>query len=78
MALRSFHLTRKAGRWSLEPAGSDTPLKTFARKSDATKRGVLEKALGPQGGSVRIHKVNGRVQEERTYPRGKDPKGSKG
>ncbi|MBW1905611.1 MAG: DUF2188 domain-containing protein [Deltaproteobacteria bacterium] len=29
-------------------------------------------------GSLRIHKVNGKIQEERTYPRGKDPRSSKG
>lgn len=28
--------------------------------------------------SVRIHKENGRIQEERTYPRSADPKKSKG
>jgi hypothetical protein len=78
MALRSFHLTRKGGQWSLEQAGSDTPVKTFKRKADATRGGVLEKALGPQGGTVKIHKGNGRIQEERTYPRGGDPKRSRG
>ena len=29
-------------------------------------------------GSVRIHKENGQIQEERTYPRSKDPRGTKG
>jgi hypothetical protein len=28
--------------------------------------------------SVRIHGKNGRIQEERTYPRGADPRASKG
>ncbi|MDQ3935498.1 MAG: DUF2188 domain-containing protein [Actinomycetota bacterium] len=28
--------------------------------------------------SVRIHKANGRIQEERTYPRAADPRKSKG
>jgi hypothetical protein len=28
--------------------------------------------------SVRIHGVNGRIQEERTYPRSADPRSSKG
>jgi hypothetical protein len=29
-------------------------------------------------GSLRIHEVNGKIQEERTYPRGKDLRSSKG
>jgi len=32
----------------------------------------------PQPVSVRIHKLNGRIQEERTYPRSADPGRSKG
>jgi hypothetical protein len=45
-------------------------------KADATARGVLKKAVGGVG-TVRIHKENNRIQEERTYPRSRDPK-SKG
>ena len=78
MALRSFHLTKKGGKWSLEQAGSDRPLRTFDRKADATKAGVLRKALGNEGGSVKIHTGKGRIQEERTYPRRKDPRSSRG
>jgi hypothetical protein len=29
-------------------------------------------------GSVKIHKENGQIQEERTYPRSADPSESKG
>jgi hypothetical protein len=76
--LPSFHLTKKDDKWSLERAGSDRALRTFDRKSDALKGGVLKGALGQQGGSVKLHKENGRIQQERTYPRGRDPKGSKG
>jgi len=36
------------------------------------------KAIELGGGSVRIHGQNGRVLEERTYPRSRDPKRSKG
>jgi uncharacterized protein DUF2188 len=32
----------------------------------------------PGGASVRIHKLNGQVQEERTYPRRADPRRSRG
>ena len=76
--LPSYHLTKKGETWRLEKAGSDLAVKTFDRKGDAIKRDVLRKAVGSEGGSVKIHKENGRIQQERTYPRGKDPKSSKG
>ena len=78
MALRSFHLTKKGEKWRLEQAGSNQAVKVFDRKADATKGGVLKKAVGKEGGSVKIHNLKGRIQEERTYPRSKDPKGSRG
>jgi hypothetical protein len=76
--LRSFHLTKKNDKWRLEQAGSDRALRSFDRKEDALKGGAIKGVLGKEGGSVKIHKENGRIQQERTYPRKKDPKGSKG
>lgn len=40
------------------------------------KGGALEKAIGE--GSVKIQKMDGKFQEERTFPGSKDPKSSKG
>jgi hypothetical protein len=40
--------------------------------------GVLKRAVGRDGGSVKIQKENGRLQEERTYPAKGDPRKSKG
>jgi len=34
--------------------------------------------LGNQGGSVKIKKLDGKYEEERTYPKSKDPIKSKG
>ena len=76
--LASFHLTKKGAKWSLEKAGSDRALRKFETKAEALKGGVLKEAIGRAGGSVKIHKENGRIHQERTYPRGKDPRGSKG
>jgi len=45
---------------------------------DLTTGGALEKAAGKDGGSVKIQKVDGQFQEERTYPRAADPKKSPG
>jgi len=65
-------------RWSLEKDSSNKVIKTFKTKSDATSSGVLKKAIGQDGGSVKIQKQNGKFQEERTFPKSKDPKQSKG
>lgn len=78
--LPSFHLTRDKtrGGWQLEKAGSDRARARFETKAEALKGGALRSAVGKDGGSVKIHKENGRIQQERTYPRGRDPKSTKG
>lgn len=48
------------------------------KKEIATTGGILRTAVGKNGGSVKIQKGNGRIQEERTYPESKDPIKSKG
>ena len=76
MALDKFHLTKKGDEWRLEKAGTNR-----ARVSAPTKAEAIQKTrdyMKTHEGPVRIHKVNGRIQEERTYPRSKDPRGSKG
>lgn len=79
-ALPSYHLTRdkKRGGWQLEKAGSNRATARFETKAAALKGGALRDAVGANGGSVKIHKQNGRIQQERTYPRGRDPGSSKG
>ena len=64
--------------WALKNDANDKTVRRFETKQEATKGGVLQKAVGPLGGSVRIHKEHGGIQEERTYPRSADPKKSKG
>jgi Uncharacterized protein conserved in bacteria (DUF2188) len=50
----------------------------FENKAEATRGGALRKVLGQAGGSVKIQNKNGRLQEERTYPKSKDPTRSPG
>jgi len=40
--------------------------------------GFSKKFMNREGGSLKIHKLDGTIQEERTYPRSKDPRKSKG
>jgi hypothetical protein len=78
--LKKFTLdyNEKKGRWDLENDQTNKIVKSFDTKDDATCRGTLRKALGSDGGSVKIQKQNGKFQEERTFPRKADPKESKG
>ncbi|MFZ3182343.1 MAG: DUF2188 domain-containing protein [Methylocystis silviterrae] len=78
--LPKFTLTHneKKDRWDLTKDRAGRPTATFDKKAEATKGGVLEKAVGKGGGSVKIQKVDGKFQEERTYPRAADPKKSPG
>lgn len=66
------------GTWDLKEDKTKQLIKSFEKKEDATKGGSLEKALGKEGGSVKIKKGDGTIQEERTFPGSKDPKQSKG
>jgi len=64
--------------WELRNDSTDRVVKRFETKAEATAGGVLADAIGNADGSVRIHKENGRIQEERTFPRSKDPRKSPG
>lgn len=64
--------------WALTNDATGRTLRRFETKEEATQGGVLKGALGNNGGSVKIQKENGRYQEERTFPRSRDPRSSKG
>lgn len=68
----------RTNKWDLTNDQTNKVVKSFTTKAKATTGGALRKAIGDEGGSVKIQKENGRIQEERTYPRSKDPKRSKG
>lgn len=72
----TLHKDRKSEKWRLEKEGTDRAKRVFETKADALTE--LRYAVGPNGGSVRIRKVDNTIQEERTYPRSKDPKSSPG
>ncbi len=70
-------LNKRTGQWELKPENSQKVIKSFKTKEAATRGGVLKRAVHGRG-SVRIHGENGRIQQERTYPRSADPRGSGG
>jgi len=70
--------SEKNDKWNLRDDKSNKTVKSFKSKEVATAGGVLKKTIGKDGGSVKIKKLDGKFQEERTYPKSKDPKKSEG
>jgi hypothetical protein len=59
------------GGWDLHNQAGEV-VRRFARKSEAVARGVLASIV--KRGTVRIHNKDGRIDEERTFPRSSDPR----
>lgn len=76
MPLDKFHLTKKGDEWRLEKAGTNRARVKAPTKAEAVQK--MREYMQDHEGSVRIHKENGQIQEERTYPRSKDPRTSRG
>ncbi|HYV94620.1 MAG TPA: DUF2188 domain-containing protein [Chitinophagales bacterium] len=74
----TLEFNEKKNRWDLQADKSGRVVKTFETKEEATTGGVLKKAVGKEGGSVKIQLVKGKFEEERTYPKSADPRRSKG
>jgi hypothetical protein len=74
----TLEFDEKKEKWRLGNDKTNKAIKTFDTKQEATQGGVLKRVLGKEGGSVKIQKKNGRIQEERTFPASADPRRSKG
>lgn len=71
-----YHITKKEDVWRFKKEGSDKAIKNSETKSEAIKH--MQNYMSNRTGSVKIHKENNRIQEERTYQRKDDPRKSKG
>jgi len=76
--VRRIDIVKKGDKWVGESGGKTVRGTGAPKKVDAVKKtaGVARRA--DEKITVKIHKENGRFQEERTYPRSADPKKSKG
>jgi hypothetical protein len=76
--MKRIDVVKKGDQWVGQSKGRTVPNTKAPRKADAVKNtaGVAKKSQEPV--SVRIHKEDGKIQEERTYPRKADPRRSKG
>lgn len=75
--MKRVDVTKKGNEWVAKTRSGDTVARA-PKKVDAVRKTASAAKRDPQAVSVRIHKENGRIQEERTYPRKADPRRSKG
>lgn len=74
--MQNYHLTKNDDQWKLTKEHGERATFVADKKAD-----VLQKSIGfmnEHGGSLKIHKEDGTIQEERTYPRAADPRQSPG
>lgn len=77
--MKSYHLTKNGEDWRLlwEWNSRSTVKFDGLTKVEAEKQ-AAEYLKSHDGWSLKIHGVNGKIQEERTYPRSADPSSSEG
>jgi Uncharacterized protein conserved in bacteria (DUF2188) len=74
--VKRIDVVKKGDDWVAESEGktvAQAPVKTDAVQATAEVAKASSESV-----TVKIHKENGRIQEERTYPRSADPRSSKG
>ncbi len=72
----NYHITKDGETWKFEKEGSDRAIKRSGTKTGAMD--YMREYMDGKTGSVKIHKEDGTIQEERTYPRRVDPTRSPG
>jgi hypothetical protein len=72
----NYHITKTDKGWALTKQGAERASKTATTKAEITK--LATEFLDGKTASLKIHKEDGTIQEERTYPRSADPTKSKG
>ena len=72
----NYHVTKEGDLWKLTKEGNQRHSKAAETKKEILK--ITSEFMSNKTGSVKIHKENGQIQEERTYPKKADPKKTKG
>ncbi|MBC7754217.1 MAG: DUF2188 domain-containing protein [Moraxellaceae bacterium] len=76
--MKTYHVTKTEDGWQGKAEGGSRASATGATKQEVTQRTIEIAKNQPEPISVRIHKMDGKIQEERTYPGSADPSSSKG
>ena len=72
----NYHITKKGDKWKLTKEGNRRASRTANTKNEIIR--VMREYMEDKPGSVKIHKLDGTIQEERTYPRKDDPRKTSG
>ena len=72
----NYHINFLKDKWKFKKQGAEKAIKTAGTKEEIIDymRNYMDKKIG----SVKIHKKDGTIQEERTYQRKDDPKETPG
>jgi hypothetical protein len=72
-----FYVTKSDEGWVGRREGKNHPMVKGSTKKEVVSE-MIRVAKHHQPSSLRIQKMNGKFQEERTYPRTSDPSTSRG
>lgn len=71
-----YHIVYNDTNWKFKKSNSKKSIKVMDKKSDLID--FMINFMDGKKGTVKIHKIDGEIEEERTYPRKEDPISSKG
>ena len=72
----NYHITHDGDRWVLREEGDKRALLEASTKEDIINE--TRDYMKLRTASVKIHTLDGQIEEERTYPRDQDPRETKG
>ncbi|QXI20125.1 DUF2188 domain-containing protein [Pseudomonas iranensis] len=72
----NYHIKKAEDLWELIKEGAQRASKTASTKAEITE--IASEFLQGKKASLKIHKEDGTIQEERTFPRSADPRQTKG
>ena len=72
MSRKTYHVTKTGSGWQGKVEGGKRASVTGETKEEVQKK-TIELAKHQGNSSVVIHKIDGKIQEERTYPKSSDP-----
>lgn len=76
--MKRMDVKKTEGGWKAQSGGQTVRGTKSVTKVDAVRQTAAVARAAREPVSVRIHKENGRIQEERTYPSSADPHTSSG
>ena len=74
--MQNYHVKTHEGHWDLTREGGERA--SISKPNKAELMAAMEAFMADKTGSVKIHRADGSLEEERTYPRSADPRKSPG